>query len=58
MLAGFEFMRAFQHKAPRVVQIFPAIVMSYIRHKILLTLCRPTPTLLVEQGFAGCATHF
>ena len=35
-------------------RLFPAIDVSYIRHKILLTLCRPAPTLLVEQGFAGC----
>ncbi|TCK38343.1 hypothetical protein B0G84_3650 [Paraburkholderia sp. BL8N3] len=27
--------------------------MSYIRHKILLTLPPANPTLLVEQGFAG-----
>lgn len=27
--------------------------MSYIRHKIVLTLLRTAPTLLVEQGFAG-----
>ncbi len=31
----------------------PAIDVSYIRHKIRLTLRLPTPTLLVEQGFAG-----
>lgn len=30
--------------------------MSYIRHKIVLTLCLPTPTLQGEQGFAGYLT--
>ncbi|CAM2184300.1 hypothetical protein PSAC2689_50306 [Paraburkholderia sacchari] len=30
-----------------------AIDMSYIRHKILLTLPLPAPKLPVEQGFAG-----
>lgn len=34
-------------------RVFPATDMSYIRHKIMLTLCLTTPTLLVEQGFAG-----
>jgi hypothetical protein len=32
---------------------FPSIPMSYIRHKILLTLRPANPTLLGEQGFAG-----
>jgi hypothetical protein len=33
--------------------VSPAIDVSYIRHKIRLTLRLSTPTLLVEQGFAG-----
>src|SRR3954447_18463906 len=36
--------------------VSPAIDVSYIRHKIMLTLPLPTPTLLVEQGFAGVLT--
>ena len=34
-------------------RLFPATDVSYIRHKIMLTLCLTAPTLLVEQGFAG-----
>src|SRR4051794_20846235 len=34
-------------------RLFPPIDVSYIRHKIMLTLYLTAPTLLVEQGFAG-----
>ena len=37
-------------------RVFPATDVSYIRHKIMLTLCVTTSTLLVEQGFAGFST--
>src|ERR1700754_87525 len=41
-------------KRGRTSTYFRSKLMSYIRHKILLTLRQRAPTLLIEQGFAGC----
>ncbi len=53
---GSELMRAFHHKALARVQRFPAIDVSYIRHKIMLTLPLADSYSLSSKGLRAFLT--